>query len=298
MTFNKMGNSDLEISRLSLGCVTFGREIDRKESYTIMDHALSRGMNFFDTAEVYGEGASEQVVGSWLKERKKRSKVYLGTKLLPPYNPERIIKSCDESLRRLQATEIDLYQLHSFHETALHPDVLHTFENLINDGKIRYLGVSNFSSEQLQEFLGVRKKHKLSSICSIQNNHNLAIRNLNKNLLKFCRQEGIGSISFSPLGAGFLTGKYKNRIPEGARFDIQPGHQDIYFNNSGMRTLEELESAAAETGKSMVELALAWVLKNPDLTTTLVGGRNISQIDQAFNAMENKILDIASLFNI
>ncbi len=281
---NNLGHSDLKISRISLGCVTFGREIGREESFAIMDYALEKGMNYFDTAEAYGNGASEMIIGSWLKERNTRSKIYLGTKILPPYSPEKIIQSCENSLERMQISEIDLFQLHAFHETALNPKVLLAFDKLIKDGKVRYPGVSNFSQEQLTGFLKMQKELGLNQICSLQNNHNLAIQNLGTQTLEFCRQEGIGSISFSPLGAGFLTGKYKSSIPKGARFNLQPGHQGLYFNRDGAMALEKLEAASAETGISKVELALAWVLNNPDITTTLVGGRRISHIDQAFAA--------------
>jgi len=183
MKYNKLGNSDMEISRLSLGCVTFGREINLHDSYRIMDYALASGMNYFDTAEAYGKGSSEQAIGSWLKERGCRSRVYLGTKLLPPYTEEKIISSCNESLKRLQTDTIDLYQLHSFHETALNPEILQTLEKLIKEGKIRNIGISNFSEEQLRAFLKVQKQYELKQLCSIQNNHNLAIQNLNKKLL-------------------------------------------------------------------------------------------------------------------
>ena len=281
MKYNKLGNSNMKVSRLSLGCVTFGREIGSRDSYRIMDHAVDCGMNYFDTAEAYGNGSSEIVIGSWLKERKFRSQLYIGTKLLPPYTPEKIFSSCDKSLKRLGTDVIDLYQLHSFHESALLSESLEALEELIQKGKIRYLGISNFTENQLKSFLAMQKKLHLTQIISIQNNHNLAIGNLNKELLDYCGEAGIGSISFSPLAAGFLTGKYKTKIPPGSRFDIQPGHQELYFNDAGRKALEKIESEAAETGKSMIEIALSWVLKNPKITTTLIGGRKVQHIEQA-----------------
>jgi len=281
MKYNKLGYSDMNISRISLGCVTFGREINQMDSFKIMDYAIDHGMNYFDTAEAYGEGASELVVGSWLKKRESRMKVYIGTKLLPPYTPEGIVSSCNKSLKRLQTPIIDLYQLHSFHESALKPESLLAFDSLIKEGKVRSLGISNFSAQELKTFFDLQKKLGLHTLCCIQNNHNKAIQNLDENLLEFCREEGIGSISFSPLGAGFLTGKYKSTIPTGSRFDILPGHQALYFNDKTAKALEKLESAAAQSGKSMVELALSWVIRNPYITTTLVGGRKIAHIDQA-----------------
>jgi len=287
MKYNRLGNSDMEISRLSLGCVTFGREINRNESYKIMDFALAGGMNYFDTAEAYGKGASEQVIGSWLKERGCRSRVYLGTKLLPPYTPEKIISSCNDSLKRLQTSVIDLYQLHAFHKTALLPETLETLEQLIMDGKIRYIGISNFSDNQLRSFLKVQQEYHFNRISSIQNNHNLAIQNLGEELLDYCRQESIGTISFSPLGAGFLTGKYKNQIPRGSRFDIQPGHRDLYFSDKAAEALRKLEREASQSGRTMVELALRWVISNPEITTTLIGGRKISHINQALQVMKS-----------
>jgi aryl-alcohol dehydrogenase-like predicted oxidoreductase len=284
MTYRNLGYSDLQISRISMGCVTFGREIGDLESNAIMDRAVNHGINFFDTAEAYSDGESERIIGAWIKERKCRSKIQIGSKISPPYTPERINQSCMDSLRRMQISEIDLYQLHEFHETALREESLLALDKLVETGKIRYVGVSNFSMEQLNSVLDIQKKLKLKQICSIQNNHNLAVMDFNADLLKFCVDESVGTISFSPLGAGFLTGKYKNRIPDGARFDIKPGHQNVYFNDDGFRALENLELLAAESGRSMIELALAWVLKNKELTTTLVGARNISHLDQALAA--------------
>jgi len=209
MTYRNLGYSDLRISRISMGCVTFGREIGELESNAIMDRAVNYGINFFDTAEAYCDGESERLIGAWIKERKCRSKIQIGSKISPPYTPERIDQSCTESLRRLQISEIDIYQLHEFHETALREESLLALDKLVETGKIRYVGVSNFSMEQLNSVLDLQKKLNLKRICSIQNNHNLAVMDFNTELLKFCVDEDLGAISFSPLGAGFLTGKYR-----------------------------------------------------------------------------------------
>ncbi|MCK5735782.1 MAG: aldo/keto reductase, partial [Spirochaetaceae bacterium] len=251
----------------------------------IMDYALDKGMCFFDTAEAYGKGESERVIGGWLKDRGNRSKITIGSKCLPPYSAKKIIQSCEDSLKRLKISEIDLFQFHSFDSTALEEEAVLAMEKLIQMGRIRYTGVSNFNIKQLEEYLAIQERLNQNNLCSIQNNHNLAIQNLNNEMMEFCRKKHIGTISYSPLAAGFLTGKYKSSIPVGARFDLQPGHKDVYFNNDSFKALEKLEVLSEETGKTNVDIALKWVLKNPDITTTLVGGRKISHIEQALQAL-------------
>lgn len=287
MNSQQLGHSDLKVSRLSLGCVTFGREIGEQESMSMMDLALERGFRLFDTAEMYADGESERVIGRWLSARKSRSGVLIATKITPPVNAESLKDHCEASLRRLGTDVIDLYQYHSFHESVLSPDTARAMGDLISSGKVRYFGVSNFSDNELGRLEQLHAELGVPGPCSLQNNHNLAVRDFTPELLDLCRNTGVGTISYSPLGAGFLTGKYSGGIPEGTRFDIRPGHRQHYFNERGTRTLERLGILSESTGLSQVELALGWALHQADITTTLVGGRRPEHLIQAHQALES-----------
>ncbi len=291
MEYRQLGRSDLKVSAIGLGAVTFSREIDDTAAFTILDHALERGINLIDTAEAYNKGGSESVVGNWLKASGKRDQVVLATKLLPPLTAERIPQAAEASLRRLQTDVIDLYQVHAFDKNTPMDESLAALGKLVTEGKVRYLGCSNFAAWQLCKALWRADVNGLPRLESVQPNYNLAIRDIEKELLPFCADQQIGVISYSPLGAGFLTGKYSQSgaAPQGTRFDIMPGHWAVYENALSMQRMEKLRSKAAESGRSMVQLALAWVLGQPGITSTLIGGRTTAHIDQAFEAVETGI---------
>ena len=286
MEYRQLGRTNLKISSIGLGAVTFSREIDEAAAFTIIDHALERGINLIDTAEAYNKGGSETVVGSWIKQSGKRDKVVLATKLIPPLTAERIPQAVEASLRRLQTDVIDLYQIHAFDKNTPMDESLAALSKLVDQGKVRYLGCSNFAAWQLCKALWRAEVQGLHRLESIQPNYNLAIRDIEQELLPLCADQQIGVISYSPLGAGFLSGKYSKSwsAPVGTRFDIIPDHWAIYEKYTSMNRMEKLRAKAAETGRSMVELALAWVLGQPGITTTLIGARNTGQVDQAFDA--------------
>lgn len=286
MDYRQLGRSALKVSAIGLGAVTFSREIDEATAFTIMDHAVERGINLFDTAEAYNKGGSETVVGNWLKASGKRDKVVLATKLIPPLTAERIPQAAEASLRRLQTDVIDLYQIHAFDKNTALDESLAALGKLVEQGKVRYLGCSNFAAWQLCKALWRADRHGWPRLESVQPNYNLAIRDIEAELLPLCADQEIGVISYSPLGAGFLSGKYSKSwtAPKGTRFDIIPDHWEIYENPTSMNRMEQLRAKAAATGRSMVQLALAWVLGQPGITSTLIGSRNTAQIDQAFDA--------------
>jgi aryl-alcohol dehydrogenase-like predicted oxidoreductase len=288
MEYRQLGRTNLKISSIGLGAVTFSREIDEATAFTIIDHALDRGINLIDTAEAYNKGGSETVVGSWIKQSGKRNQVVLATKLIPPLTAERIPQAVEASLRRLQTDVIDLYQIHAFDKNTPLDESLEALGKLVTAGKVRYLGCSNFAAWQLCKALWRADLHGWPRLESIQPNYNLAIRDIEQEILPLCADQQIGVISYSPLGAGFLSGKYSKSwsAPAGTRFDIIPDHWAIYEKPTSMARMEKLRAKADETGRSMVQLALAWVLGQPGITTTLVGSRNTDQIDQAFEAAE------------
>ena len=286
MEFRQLGNSDLRVSSIGLGSVTFGREIDAEESFSIIDYAMDRSINLIDTAEVYSAGTSEKVLGQWLSRSSNRQKVVLGTKIVPPLGRERILQVAEDSLRRLQTDVIDLYQLHAFDANTPLEETMDALNTLVQQGKVRYLGCSNFDAWQICKALWIADVNDLAPMVSVQPNYSLAIRDIEAELLPFCADQNIGVTSYSPLGAGFLTGKYTKTwtAPKGTRFDVMPDHWDIYENDTSMRRMEGLRDIAAETGISMVQLALAWAIGQPGITSVLIGCRTLSHVDQAFNA--------------
>ena len=286
MEFRQLGNSDLRVSSIGLGSVTFGREIDAETSFSIIDYAMDRSINLIDTAEVYSAGASETVLGQWLSRSSNRQKVVLGTKIVPPLGRERILQVAEDSLRRLQTDVIDLYQLHAFDANTPLEETMDALNTLVQQGKVRYLGCSNFDAWQICKALWIADVNDLAPMVSVQPNYSLAIRDIEAELLPFCADQNIGVTSYSPLGAGFLTGKYTKTwtAPKGTRFDVMPDHWDIYENDTSMRRMEGLRDIAAETGISMVQIALAWAIGQPGITSVLIGCRTLSHVDQAFNA--------------
>ncbi len=288
MEIRQLGNSELHVSSIGLGSVTFGREIDAEKSFSVIDYAMERSINLIDTAEVYSAGGSEKVLGQWLSRSSNRQKVVLGTKIVPPLGRERILQVAEDSLRRLQTDVIDLYQLHAFDANTPLEETMDALNTLVQQGKVRYLGCSNFDAWQICKALWIADVNDLAPMVSVQPNYSLAIRDIEAELLPFCADQNIGVTSYSPLGAGFLTGKYTKTwtAPKGTRFDVMPDHWDIYENDTSMRRMEGLRDIAAETDISMVQLALAWAIGQPGITSVLIGCRTLSHVDQAFNAEE------------
>ena len=262
------------LPRIGLGCVTFGREINEAASFALLDYAFARGVTHFDTAAAYGGGASETILGKWLASRKPEG-ITIATKILPPY--DRI--DITDSLRRLGVEQIDLLYLHQWHETALQAGA--ALEKL----PVRRFGASNVTLDQLRA-LGPRFR-------VIQNNHNLAVSEVSDEVRDYCAAKDIAIVTYSPLGAGFLTGKHQNGVQAGSRFEVVPGHQNIYFHDSAYQRLARLEAVAKRTGHPQAHLALAWALHQPGIDTVLIGGRSPAHLDQAFAALA---FDDAALF--
>jgi 1-deoxyxylulose-5-phosphate synthase len=281
--YRKLGDSDLTVSSIGMGCVTFGREIDQQTSLSIMDHAFENGITLFDTAEAYGDGASESAVGAWLTRGHHRDQVVLATKVNGTLTRARVMSCAEASLERLQTDRIDLMQTHVWDEDTPLEETYEALTTLVQQGKVRHVGCSNYSASQLATALTLSDSTGLSKIVSVQPPYNLVQRDIESDLLPLCESENIGVISYSPLAAGFLTGKYRRgqSIPTGTRFDVIPGHQDIYFTQHGYQVLEQLDKEVAATGMSHVQLALSWVRSQPSVTSVLIGARNTTQIDQA-----------------
>jgi aryl-alcohol dehydrogenase-like predicted oxidoreductase len=251
-----------------------------------MDRAVEHGINFLDTAEAYAAGASELVVGNWLHSRSNRHTMILGTKVTGPLTAERVISSAEASLRRLRTEYVDLFQVHHWDNNVPLDETLAALDTLVRQGKARFVGCSNYSADQLAQALDRQEEAGWAPMISVQPNYNLVARDIEDALLPLCAERGVAVTSYSPLGAGFLTGKYRQGgpVPAGTRFDIIPGHQDIYFSPRNFRVVETLRAQAERSGHSMVQLAMAWVLNQPAITSVLIGARTTGHVDQAFQA--------------
>jgi aryl-alcohol dehydrogenase-like predicted oxidoreductase len=287
MEYRTLGNSDLRVSSIGLGCVTFGREIDAAASFAVLDRALEAGITLFDTAEAYGAGASEEILGRWLAERKARDKIVLTTKVRPPLDKARVLASAEASLRRLRTDCLDLFLLHSWDAAAPLDEILESLDSLVDQGKARAVGCSNFDAGQLRGALSLQQARGWARMEAVQPNYNLVVRDIESELLPLCAGEQVGVMTYSPLGGGFLTGKYSRRgeMPAGARFEVVPGMQPIYLTDAGFRVLTGLEAAAARLGESPAGLALAWAITSPGVTSVLIGARTPAHVDQALAAV-------------
>ena len=286
MEYRKLGRTGLEVSSLGMGCVTFGREIDAPTSFAILDHAFERGINLYDTAESYGGGASETVLGDWMADRGARDKIVLASKFNGTLTRQNLIDSVHKSLERLKTDRIDLFQLHNWDDETPVEETLDTLTDLVKEGKITFCGCSNWEAWQLAKALIMTHKRGVARLESVQPPYNLVQREIDTDLIPLCRDQEVGVLSYSPLGAGFLTGKYSEggKVPAGTRFEVIPGHQPIYFTPRGWRVMERLRTKAAAVGRTMIELALNWVVHQPGITSMLIGARDLRHIDQAFTA--------------
>ncbi len=274
------------LSRLCMGTSTFAREIDQMAAFQLLDHAYERQITLIDTAATYSSGASEMVVGAWLSSRRPDpARLMVATKIYPPYTPAAIDAAVKASTERLGVAIIDVLYLHKWDKDAESPDTLQALDGLITAGRVRCLGVSNFTTEQLSTVLELQSHLGLRTFAILQNNNNLALRDVDGALVALCQKFGVALVTYSPLGAGFLTGKHRGGVTPGSRFDVAPGHQAIYFQPTATRRLDLLEAVATRAGVPLPHLALAWAIHRPGVASVLIGGRVPAHLDQAFAAL-------------
>ena len=312
MEKRQLGKTDIQISRLGLGCTTFGREIDEASSCRVMAAALDLGLTLFDTAEAYGGGqaqqyrrnvlgvddvrevtsemhSSEKIIGRWLKASGHRSRITLQTKVSTNFTKQHLQEAIDASLQRLQTDWIDLYLFHSFDAKTPLEEGLEAMTRAVDQGKIRAGGCSNFTASQLEQSLAISKHGAYQRLEQVQPPYSLLARQIEADLLPLCEKEQIGVVVYSPLAAGFLSGKYqRNRaaIPKGSRFDVIPGHADIYFRDQYFEIVERLRRKAEQVDVSMVRLAMGWVLRKERIASVLVGATGVHHLENAVAAME------------
>jgi aryl-alcohol dehydrogenase-like predicted oxidoreductase len=301
----RLGNTGLLVSELCLGTMTFGLQCDETTSAAIMDRAAEGGITFFDTADVYPLGGglatvgrTEEIVGDWL--RGKRDKFVVATKCVGRTGPaaweqgssrKHVLAAVEGSLRRLGTDYIDLYQLHAPDPSTPIDETLGALDDLVHSGKVRYVGCSNFLAYQVARALGRSEARHLVRFDSVQPRYNLLFRQIERELLPLCAEEGIGVIPYNPIAGGLLSGKHNAAGPptEGTRFTLgnaADNYQNRYWHDPEFATVEELRKIAEREGVPLVTLAVAWVLANPVVTAPIVGASRPEQLEASLAAAE------------
>ncbi len=302
MEYTFLGRTGLKVSRLCLGTMNFGPFAGEAASFAIMDRALELGVNFFDTANVYGrkkgEGITEQIIGKWFAQGGGRreqtviaTKVYGGTGDGPndsKLSALHIRRACDDSLRRLQTDHIDLYQMHHIDRNTPWEEIWQAMEVLVQQGKVLYVGSSNFAGWHIAQANENAKRRNFMGLVSEQSLYNLVARTVELEVIPACKAYGLGLIPWSPLGGGILGGALK-QATEGRRAE-EPRLKAIEKHRA---QLEQYEAWCAELGEQPADVALAWLLKNPVVTAPIIGPRTLAQLAGALRALEIQLTENA-----
>ncbi len=323
MEYRNLGRTGLKVSALCLGTMTFGWTADEPSAYAVFDAAYGSGINFIDTADVYTRwaqgnpgGVAETYIGNWIKD-KPRDQIVLATKARGRMgdgpNDEglsraHILDAVEASLRRLQTDYIDLYQAHSPDDNTPIEETLRAFDDLIRQGKVRYIGASNYNAWRLLKSLWVSDKRNLARYDCLQPRYNLVWRGeFERELMDVCRMEGIGVIPYSPVQGGFLTGKYRRgeSAPKGSRGEYSPRLQEYLKDPRAFAVVEKCEEVGRKHGKTIAQVAVAWLLANPVVTAPIIGVNNVTQlqeflgaVDFQLSAEDKKTLDGASAYQV
>ena len=303
MEYRNLGRTGLKVSPLCLGTMNFGPQTSEEDSYAIMDKALEVGLNFFDTANVYGwkkgEGVTEQIVGRWLAQGGgRREQIVLATKVygemgdgpndrrLSAYH---IKRACEESLRRLQTDHIDLYQMHHVARDTPWEEIWQAMEQLVREGKVLYVGSSNFAGIHIVQAQWAAAERHFLGLVSEQSLYNLTARMIELEVIPACREYGLGLIPWSPLAGGLLGGGVLEKITEGRR--AREWVQDRI--NELRPQIEAYETYCQELGEAPADVALAWMLHNPLVTSPIIGPRTMEQLDGNLHALEIELSEEA-----
>ncbi len=306
MRFKRLGRTGLKVSEICMGTMTFGSQADEEAAHAILDRSLDAGVNFIDTADVYPvppsietAGRTEEIVGRWLPG--KRDRVVVATKCRarvgPGANDEglsraHILDAVDASLRRLQTDYIDLYQVHAPDPETPLDETLQALDDLVRWGKVRYLGCSNFEAWRLCKALWVSDRLRLARFDCVQPRYNLLHREIERDLLPVCAEEGIGVIAYNPLAGGLLTGKYRREDPppDGTRFALggRSGslYQARYWHDAMFDAVDRVKEVADGCGATPAQVSVAWLLQQPVLTSAILGATRREQLDEALKGVE------------
>jgi aryl-alcohol dehydrogenase (NADP+) len=305
MNHVKFGRTGMRVSSLCLGTMTFGTQCDERTSCEILDTAVDAGITFIDTADMYpnghdGElaGLTEEIIGRWMAARGNREDVILASKFWAPMGPnpwnrgasrKHIVGALDASLRRLQTDYLDLYQIHFFDSDTSIDETLRTLDDMVRAGKVRYVGCSNFAAWQLAKAVGRSEALGISRYESVQPRYNLLFRDIERELLPLCHHDDIAVMVYNPIAGGLLTGKHRPDTgpTEGTRFTLGSAskrYQERYWADDKFEAVEAMRPLAVEAGISMAQMAVGWVMANPDVTVPIVGASSSAQLADAVAA--------------
>jgi len=288
MEYRNLKHTDLKVSRLCFGTMTFGKPADQATATQMIDRSIDEGINFMDTANVYQAGVAESMLGESI--RGKRDKLILATKVRGKMgerpdecglSKRAILKAIDDSLKRLKTDYVDLYYLHQPDHAVPVEETLGAMEELVRQGKIRYPATSNYAGWQVCELLWTAEKHKYTPAHVSQPMHNLLARGIEQEYLAMANKYDVSIIAYNPLAGGMLTGKYNQAtIPPGTRFDKNPMYQERYWHPENFAAVEKLKKASEKIGRSLVSVALNWLLCHTPADSVILGASRPEQLDE------------------
>tara|TARA_B100000131_G_scaffold196627_1_gene188990 strand:+ start:268 stop:1404 length:1137 start_codon:yes stop_codon:yes gene_type:complete len=331
MEYRQLGNSNLKVSPFCLGTMTFGTQCDENESFKILDYAFNNEVNFIDTAEQYPApstkekyGLTEKIIGNWITKNNNRNKIIIATKMSGPgipwirdgllqFSKDKIKQAVEQSLKRLNSEYIDLFQLHwpeRFYknyavnkdlelkdEYNKFEDILGSFEDLIQEGKIRYLGLSNEDYDGLKNYLQIINKNNFSKIISMQNRFNLIFRNYDEKFIEICKKNNISVLGYSPLAFGQLTGKYINEAPINSRIKLYPKYFNRYSGNNSKFAISKYSNLSLSANLSLTDLSMSYCINHSFITSSIIGSTSVNQLSELLKS-KNKILSVEILKKI
>jgi aryl-alcohol dehydrogenase (NADP+) len=311
MQFKTLGNTGITVSRICLGTMSYGGgdlpswalgtkgwHVDKAGAREHFRVAIDAGINFFDTADVYSAGQSEEITGFYLREMASRDEIVVATKVhgAMGHSPNKrglsrkhIIEGCENSLRRLDMDFVDLYQIHRWDPNTPIEETLEALDSLVRAGKVRYLGASSMAAWQLSKALYTAKEHGWHRFVSMQNHYNLVYREEEREMIPLCIDQGLGLIPWSPLARGFLTG---TRRPDGGdtkRSETDTFAKDMYYSKDDFAVADAVAAVAKQRGCSAAQVALSWVLQAPGVTAPIVGATKVEQLKELIAAAEIKL---------
>jgi aryl-alcohol dehydrogenase (NADP+) len=301
MDYVRLGSTGLKVSRLCLGTMTYGTPawrpwvLDERTSRPFFKRAVERGINFFDTADMYSRGVSEEVVGRALKEYAKRDQIVLATKVFYPVEEhansrglsrKHIMSAIDASLRRLGMDYVDLYQIHRFDAETPIEETLEALHDVVKAGKALYIGASSMYAWQFAKMLATQEKHGWTRFVTMQNHYNLVYREEEREMIPLCRAEGVGVIPWSPLARGFLAGNRRRGSKDATKREQYDefGH-GLYYTEADYDIADRVAQVAKNKGVLPIQVALAWVIQRPGVTAPIVGASNLEQLDQLIDGL-------------
>lgn len=293
MDYRRMGRTGLKVSEICLGTMTFGHGTDQAEATRIVDLAFAAGVNFFDTANAYGNGQSEVLLGEALKGRRKDA--IIATKVFNPMGPTpndsgmsrvHILRAIEDSLTRLQTDYVDIYYIHHVDEQTPLEEMLRAFDDLVHQGKVRYIACSNYEAWRLMEALWISETKGLARFECYQPQYSLVVRDTEEEIIPVCQLKGLGVVVWSPLAGGFLSGKYQpgEQQVAGTRSAEGWAYPQRYFAPNADESLGVLLDVAKELGRSPAQVAVRWVLEQPVITSAIIGARTAEQAGDNFKA--------------